>query len=1324
MELFSRRGRRLCWRKWQLCWYRRRHFFWSRLSSHLEPNRGCTVDVEYETHYLFLVGRLQGATHQSYWSSDFVYEPTYIWFPQPPESDYTLQTSKPPDSDAALHELDATQDRDATTTQDDDRAVPRSQAFDFIGALIALGEHVCRSKILFCICLFAFCVTCSADSVADPVLLTPHSQSTSDPDPVSVQTGTMHSSLRVSGLGYDRLRTVGVALAWLIGLGLTCTLPCMMIPGASVPRMPPSWGPEMQEQYSFRQWSHDILVWSVAVEGDPSRKAALLTMALKGVAAEYIKSLPPAVLINGGMINGNAADPLTFIMHSLAERFSLLGEEVRMSSLTDLFHFRRNFAANEKVDELIARFELVRQRAHDQGQLTISIPGLCWLLLKALEVTDNQLMQLLARTDGRMPVTEAEFAALKLQLRRMGHILEHAPNNIAAALRSSGQGQRPTFLAQPTETQAFVAQPGNPPHSAAWSDVGMGNAYMAQDGYAAQGWGSSGLSHSGWGESSAAAAEPSNAWWTEPDDTWGSDTDTDTASSTGETVIPPETPEGLTDDAAVGEHLFWAYARAKAQWRKFMGRPTRAVRRFTRKFISRKGKGKGKGKGRPNVSAFLAALQDSEVEQLFLGMRKGKGKGKRSSGKGKGRRRNPKGRDGSVMRCFRCGSDTHLSRECHLPRTDGTSSRPSASPQPTTFYTHDLPNAAMPAGGPLDGLIFMASEVPSTWSTEDSSALPEGVEDPWAEYLRNYGMFNASGGQTAESGLGRSTADSSSDPPRPFFGPSASTQARGPQRSGDAQASGASSNPSQGGGANQPFVPPPHVTRLMYEQPPPSLPVWVQLPEFGYVAQGARVQPPQHVPMTSAHLPSQVEGPSTEVLEGIHMMSQATTRRWAGEDMPRLAQMPHVHSTLEPEHRGAMDVLAYAQHIVPARRAEIRGRARRQLRLPTAVDANRYDALDTSCVLCQEVYLENDSVARLACRHVFHTACWADYMMHPQARMECPICRGSARVIARFSYMASYDNQGPASELQSRPPSVDTPPDVSPERPTGQHTPHRRPANFDMSTPPPANSEREDEPSLYQNFESFPWWPTEQILHSTSSHSFQSLLIDPGAYTNLAGLNWVRRMQQAAAKHGLEASQQRLERPMTIQGVGQGSQSCLWSAKVPIALPCISEGQEGVARHSFEAPVVADSGAGLPALLGLKSLREKSAILVLSADDSELRMILPGEEGVNLELNAGAVVFPLLTAPSGHLLLRCDQFEGCRRISLAPPMRTFAADPPVEPELGSFEHGLKLRPPPPSSAAKVKFSSASPKDDASSAPGLRHRHPQHASREMSRSRDR
>ena len=192
-------------------------------------------------------------------------------------------------------------------------------------------------------------------------------------------------------------------------------------------------------------------------------------------------------------------------------------------------------------------------------------------------------------------------------------------------------------------------------------------------------------------------------------------TDTDTASSTGHTEVPSATPEGWTDEASLQEHLFWSYSRAKATWRKYMGRPTRAVRRFTRRYISRQsGKGKGKNRNgrRPNVAAFLASLDDEEVAMMFPGFkgRKGKGRGKRSNGKGKGRARNPLGKDGQRMRCFRCGSENHLSRECHLPRTDGHQHQVStagAAPNPN-FYASTGVADEIPAQGPLADFVFMA----------------------------------------------------------------------------------------------------------------------------------------------------------------------------------------------------------------------------------------------------------------------------------------------------------------------------------------------------------------------------------------------------------------------------------------------------------------------------------------------------------------------------------------------------------------------------------------------------------------------------------------
>ena len=1038
----------------------------------------------------------------------------------------------------------------------------------------------------------------------------------------------------------------------------------------------------MQEHYAFRAWTHDVLVWSVACDADPARKAAMLAMSLRGTAYEYVRTLPPMVLIQGGQINGHAVDPLTFLMHSLAERFGSLGEEMRLTSITDLFHFKRNAAANERIDEVITRFDMLRQRAFDMGQLTISVTGLTWLLLRACEVSDTQLLQLLGPFQGRFPQDEAEFSALKVQLRRMGHILEHSPGNIAASLRGPGGSHQ-------NPTRAYLAEAGDgtqPPQPTAepWNEgwpQGAVPTWHASDSY------------------SHPTAQP--VWYAEDSE---NGTDTDTASSSGETVVPQATPEGDTDPQALTEYLFWAYTRAKAAWRKHLHKPTRAVRRHTRRYIYSRSKGskgfKGKGyKGRPNVSTFLAELGDDEVEYVFKGMRKGKGKGKayRSTGKGKGRKSNPKGRDGQTLRCFRCGSEAHLSRECHLPRTDAHANRTPPQP-PSTFYAY-TPSSAVPDDGPLSGLIFMASPaeegVPGAAETDSSWSYPSqpsasAAPDPWATYLRQQGVFrNPAGGPSPPAAEQRSTQS-------PFVNASAIPSAY---------------RPGSGPGEGVPYTSLGHETgmsRMIVEAPAPTLPTWVQLPEFGYVSGGTVHRPPEHTPLLASNVSSNLEGPMATLLDNFVSAGHAVTQRWLGQEAAVGSATPaaEAQSSLDATHQPTFNAFSQAQQTMQARRREARQRQRRIIQLPEAADTQPYEAVDDTCPLCREIYLEHDSVVRLICRHLYHTQCWAAYLMHDRAQMHCPVCRGSARVIARFSYVPAYEAE---SELQTRPSSEEhagRSEDAANAESPGTRTPPRRPANHDMSTPPTGEQRETENPESPYNhfaqFESFPWWPATNpdncdagsgakpetcvVLHQTTqAPDCLALLVDPGAFTNLAGLDWVRRMSLSCLQHGLQPSQHKLAQPLHIQGVGHGHQQCIWSARIPIATPCVIDGEERSSRHFFEAPVVGGPGAGLPALLGLKSLREKGAILVMSPRDAELRLIVPGPAGCKVELCPGSIEYPLFTSPSGHLLLRCDQFQNTKEGSLSSTRLVFTAgeqdDDQHNPSAAAtalFPHGLDV----------------------------------------------
>ena len=60
-------------------------------------------------------------------------------------------------------------------------------------------------------------------------------------------------------------------------------------------------------------------------------------------------------------------------------------------------------------------------------------------------------MQLLAPLQDRMPSTEAEFTEMVHYIRRMGHVLEHAPGNVGNVLQRGGNARM--------FAQAYMAQP-------------------------------------------------------------------------------------------------------------------------------------------------------------------------------------------------------------------------------------------------------------------------------------------------------------------------------------------------------------------------------------------------------------------------------------------------------------------------------------------------------------------------------------------------------------------------------------------------------------------------------------------------------------------------------------------------------------------------------------------------------------------------------------------------------------------------------------------------------------------------------------------------
>ena len=160
------------------------------------------------------------------------------------------------------------------------------------------------------------------------------------------------------------------------------------------------------------------------------------------------------------------------------------------------------------------------------------------------------------------------------------------------------------------------------------------------------------------------------------------------------------------------------------------------------------------------------------------------------------------------------------------------------------------------------------------------------------------------------------------------------------------------------------------------------------------------------------------------------------------------------------------------------------------------------------CSICLDEYAAGDRLIRLACRHSFHEACWTEILLREE-NPDCPCCRGGGRVIANFQYI---DPESPQNEARDE-----------------FATPHGTPT--------------------------FPWWPdapTSSALHSTTQvPGHLSVVVDPGAWTNLAGQDWAERQAAAARTVGLRATCKTTTNPMSVRGVGEGTQACRHVATLP-----------------------------------------------------------------------------------------------------------------------------------------------------------------------------
>ena len=481
--------------------------------------------------------------------------------------------------------------------------------------------------------------------------------------------------------------------------------------GTATLKVPPAWSIERNQYYNLRAWISDLVLWSSATDLEPHRLGPIAALQVSGSAKELVREIPPEQLANGVWDGQQQITGLMLLVRTLVQRYAPLEGEASTRAISDFLNFQR--LQRESVDAFLVRFDVLRNRAHQRGGLGVNHSGLAWLLLRALNVSPDLVDRLLQPLGGQLPQNDAQLGQLMERVRRQGHLFEggfrHNPHEQAGTGDAGRYHFFPTFTNPVNPTQA--AYPNMPDTAYASADAGgCWGAEGVQDDIARMmggenGMGSYAMSHD------ADHCRMCGTFF--EDEEFSSATESDTGSvDEGAQAYATVLVDGQSrqDDDARGNVLLQEYLAARRRWRRWSGKPPRRYRRVG-------------FRGRPQQRARLERGPYARTYAAFLPSNAFAGGGK-SAGKGfKGKNRsgqNPRGKDGKVMRCAKCGSESHLWRKC--PQVVGNASSSttaavmSSAPAALTLMTSPMipPNVAQgieawQSGGslaPLTGVAF------------------------------------------------------------------------------------------------------------------------------------------------------------------------------------------------------------------------------------------------------------------------------------------------------------------------------------------------------------------------------------------------------------------------------------------------------------------------------------------------------------------------------------------------------------------------------------------------------------------------------------------
>ena len=117
--------------------------------------------------------------------------------------------------------------------------------------------------------------------------------------------------------------------------------------------------------------------------------------------------------------------------------------------ITEYLGFERR--RNENINECLARYEVVRHRAAEEGNFAMETSGCCIQIFRALNVDANRVVQLLRPFGGTFRQNEEQFQQMLSQMRVEGRIIENLPGNIGQTIQAGNRQAHPNaYLVQPS----------------------------------------------------------------------------------------------------------------------------------------------------------------------------------------------------------------------------------------------------------------------------------------------------------------------------------------------------------------------------------------------------------------------------------------------------------------------------------------------------------------------------------------------------------------------------------------------------------------------------------------------------------------------------------------------------------------------------------------------------------------------------------------------------------------------------------------------------------------------------------------------------------